>query len=235
GSGHLDAAPMALVLAAVLATSRGRSALTGLALGIATLFKLYPVVVFPALWRPRDWRMPLAFLATVALGYLPYAGVGTAVLGFLPGYVREEGLLAGSPYFLLQAAEWAAGRELPAWLYLGPAALVLIGLAIWTLRRRAETAHQTAALVLGVAAVVAVSPHYAWYFAWLLPLAALTRCLTVLLLGVTAFVLYLSLLWDTPATRLWSNACVYLPALALLLVLWRRHRRPEGAATGAPV
>jgi hypothetical protein len=63
--------------------------------------------------------------------------------------------------------------------------------------------------------------------------AALTRCLPVLLLGVTAFVLYISLLSDTPATRLWSNACVYLPALVLLLVLWTLHRRPAGAAPGA--
>ena len=233
GSGHLDAAPMALILAALLASGRGRNAVTGLALGIGTLFKLYPLVVLPALWRRRDWRMPLAFAGTVALGYAPYAGVGAGVLGFLPGYAREEGLFAGSPYFLLQIAEWVAGAQLPAWLYLVPAGLVLVGLALWSLWRNGEREHETAALVLGAAAVVAVSPHYAWYFAWLLPLAALARCVPVLLLGATAFVLYISLVWDTPATRLWSNAGVYLPALALMLVLWRQHRRGAGTATDA--
>jgi len=233
GSGHLDAAPMALVLAALLGTARGKSALSGLALGVATLFKLYPVVVLPALWRRGDWRMPLAFAGTVALGYLPYASVGTGVLGFLPGYAREEGLLTGSPYFLLQMADSVAGRELPAWLYLIPAVLVLIGLSIWAVRQEGERAREKAALALGAAAMIAVSPHYAWYFAWLLPLAALTRCLPMLLLGVTSFVLYVSLLWDSPSTRLWSNAGVYLPALALLLVLWSQHRRPAGDAAGA--
>lgn len=230
GSAHLDAAPMAFVLAALLASGRGRRALTGLALGLAALLKLYPAVVAPALWRWRDWRMPLAFAGTVALGYVPYLGVGARVLGFLPGYAREEGLFTGAPYFLLQIAEWVTGARLPSSLYLVPAGLFLVVVALRSTRADDTGGKQRAVLVLGSAAVVAASPHYAWYFAWLLPLAALTRCLPVLLLGVTAFVLYISLLWDTPETRLWSNAGVYLPALALLLVLWPQHRRSAAVA-----
>ena len=232
GSGHLDAAPIALILAALLARTRGKGALTGLALAIATLFKLYPLVLFPALWRPRDWRMPLAFAGTVAFGYLPYASVGADVLGFLPGYAREEGLLSGSPYFLLQIAEALTGAPLPPVLYLVPAGLALLGLAVWVVRHGAAGDPVRACLVLGLGAVVAVSPHYAWYLVWLLPLAALTRCLPALLLGATSFVLYISLLWDTPGTRLWSNTGVYLPALALFLVLWARDHRRAGLELG---
>jgi len=177
GSGHVDAAAIACMLAALLARARGRSALAGAALGLAALFKLYPVVVFPALWRPRDWRMPVALAATIAAGYLPYLGVGPGVLGFLPAYVREEGLQSGSRYYLLQLAERISGASLSPAFYLVPAGLMLAALSIWVwLRRQPEDGVARGSLLLATAAVLAFSPHYAWYFAWLLPLAALTSC-----------------------------------------------------------
>ncbi len=233
GNGHLDAAAIACILAALLARARGRAALAGAALGLATLFKLYPLALFPALWRPGDRRMPAALAATVALGYLPYLGAGRGVFGFLPGYVREEGLQSGSRYYLLQLAE-SLGAHLDPTLYLLPAGLSLAALSAWiSFRRRPREDFGGASLLLASAAVVAFSPHFAWYVAWLLPLAALTASTPVLLLGVQAFLLY----FERPTTKLWVETLIYAPfvlfALFRAYTSWSSRERARGSAEGA--
>ncbi len=223
GSGHLDAAAIACILAALLARARGRRAVAGVALGIGTLFKLYPLALLPALWRPGDRRMPAALAATAAAGYLPYLGVGRRVLGFLPEYVREEGLQGGTRYYLLYVAG-KLGAHLGAAAYLVPVGLALAALSAWIcLRRRPRDDFAGGALLLASAVVVAFSPHYAWYFAWLLPLAALATSTPILLLGVQAFLLY----FESKPTRLWTGALIYVPFLlfALSRVRTLRARR----------
>ncbi|MFN3476598.1 MAG: glycosyltransferase 87 family protein, partial [Candidatus Methylomirabilales bacterium] len=89
GSGHLEALMLPFVLVALLARMEGKVILAGGALGAATLIKLYPAILFPALWKRRDLHFPLAFGTTVLLGYAPYfVGAGTKVVGFLPSYIQ---------------------------------------------------------------------------------------------------------------------------------------------------
>jgi alpha-1,6-mannosyltransferase len=221
GNGHLDAAAIACILAALLARARGRRALAGVALGIATLFKLYPLGLLPALWRPGDRRMPAALAATVSLGYLPYLGVGWGVLGFLPEYVREEGVQGGPRYYLLHVLE-RLGVHLGPADYLVPVGLALAALSAWIcFRRRPRDDFAGGALLLASAAVVAFSPHYPWYFAWLLPLAALATSTPILLLGVQAILLYLES-WP----RLGREALIYGPFLLFALFALSRARTP---------
>lgn len=231
GSGHLDAAAIAFILAALLARERGRPALAGLFLGLSALFKIYPLVLFPALWRPRGFRMPAALAAIVALAYLPYLGVGPGVLGFLPQYVREEGLVSGTRYYLLQVINTLCGAEINPMFYLLAAGLFMLVLAAWiTLRPRPERNPAADCLLLAVAAVVVLPPHYAWYFAWLLPLSALTVCTPVLLLGISSFLLYLSLLVESAETALQTGHLLYCPfALLLVVEVWRNSRRETDA------
>ena len=115
GNAHIDGAAAGLLALALLVAVRGRSIWTGVVLAAATLTKFLPAVVLPAFWRPRDWRLPVAFAATLVAFYLPYVAVGWQVLGFLPGYVSEEGFANGHGIFLLQllgqcrdAAGWAS-------------------------------------------------------------------------------------------------------------------------------
>ena len=229
GSGHVDAAAIACVLAALLARTRGRSALAGVALGVAVLFKLYPLVLLPALWRRGDWRMPAALATTIGAGYLPYSGAGRGVVGFLPGYLREEGLESGARYWLLQVAQGLGAQLHPA-VYVVPVAVALAALAGWvSLRRRPRDDFAGASLLLASAAVLAFSPHYPWYFAWLLPLAALATSVPVLLLGVLAFLLYV----ESPSTSLWVGASIYAPFIGFALLRARSRRTPGAVARGS--
>ena len=95
GNGHVDAAAMAFIGIAVLAVARRRDGWAGVALSAAVMVKLLPVVLVPALWRGRGWRMPVMGLACLAVGYAAYASVGLKMFGFLGGYANEEGLSSG--------------------------------------------------------------------------------------------------------------------------------------------
>jgi hypothetical protein len=109
GSGHLDSAAMAFIALALLARYRSQPILTGLFLAIAILLKFYPLVLFPALYRRGDFKMPATVAAVIAVAYAAYSSVGLLVFGFLGGYAKEEGITTGTRYFLLELAQRIPG------------------------------------------------------------------------------------------------------------------------------
>ncbi len=231
GDGHVDAASLAWIGAALLAAVSGRRALAGMALAGGGLTKVLPLAIAPAIWRRPDWRLPLAAAAAIAVAYLPYIGVGWRVLGYLPGYGSEEGLESGAGVLWLRllALAWKLPRWVSAaWLLLTAAAL--LSLALWVARRAlpADAAGRTRAtgrhaLLLAGAAMLAVTPHYAWYLCWIAYLAALCSELWALWLTALAPLLYLDPLHDR---ALWP-VLVFLPAAVLAArSLYRsRHER----------
>jgi len=89
GSGHVDAAVVTFLVVALWARRRQAAWLTGSALAAAALVKFFPAVLFPALYRRWDWKMPVAAVAIAILAYAPFIGTGSLVLGFLPGYRKR--------------------------------------------------------------------------------------------------------------------------------------------------
>ncbi|MGE5268962.1 MAG: glycosyltransferase 87 family protein [Thiohalocapsa sp.] len=233
GSGHIDAALVACVALALWARLGGGRLLTGLALAGATLVKLYPALLLPALWRRWDWRMPAVFAAAVALAYLPFLGVGWRIFGFVPGYVGEEGFASGGGFYLLGLVRAAApAGAFPTLAYIAAAGLSLIALAFAiALSRLADRDPVFAATLLAAAFMLLLSPHYPWYFAWLLVFACLMPSLSLLWLTVASFLLYLvpvgsQLVRDRH--RLLVESVLYLPFVALAgLDLWRRSRKQD--------
>ncbi|HYG10764.1 MAG TPA: glycosyltransferase family 87 protein [Pyrinomonadaceae bacterium] len=228
-SGHLDALVICLVALALLAHREGRESLTGALLAGAVLVKLFPLVLLPAFYRRRSWRLPLAFCLTLVVGYLPYLSVGARrVLGFLPGYASEEGLQSGERFFLLQLARAISGA-LPASAsaaYAVFAMLAMCALAAWCLLKREpdEGDYVRRAALLATTFTVLLSPHYTWYFAWLVPFLCFARGRTLaplLCLSVAAFMLYGTWLGDAPADMLRLNLSIYLPPALLLIVCYR--------------
>jgi len=213
-----------------LLAARNRSVLTGIVLAAATLTKFLPVVVFPAFWRPRDWRLPVAFAVTLVVLYVPYVGIGWRALGFLGGYASEEGFSSGRGIFLLQLLDRVV--PLPEWvskLYIAGVLCVLGVLAIRFVfvtplpaaagARIALQAQQ--AVILSAVLLTALSPHYPWYFGWLAPLACLAPFPAVLWMLAAA-----PLLAHGAFEYLAIPGAVYGPAAALVLFeLYRRWTR----------
>jgi hypothetical protein len=203
GNGHVDAVAIALIALGMLFRVRGRGAWTGAILGAAVLVKFLPVVLAPALWRPRDarrwfdWTMPAAMLAVIVLLYALYGGVHADQLGFLPGYAAQEGLDTGTGIYWLdvlnQIVTLPAGAGV-VWFAL--TGLVLLTLGVWMVFMRPPPRAGDPVPVACDAAVLmtvltaAITPHYAWYFPWLALPACLMPLPSVIYLSAAAIVQY---------------------------------------------
>ena len=101
-NGHVDALAVALMLLGLWVALTGRAMRGAVLIALGTLVKPYVAPAFAPIWRPWDWKMPLAVIAVIALCYLPYLSVGSGVFGFLTkGYLTEEGIISGDDLWLL--------------------------------------------------------------------------------------------------------------------------------------
>jgi alpha-1,6-mannosyltransferase len=109
--GHIDALMVALMLLGIWVAVLGWAQSGALLIALASLVKPFAAPALAAIWRPWDWKMPLAVIAMVLVCYLPYVSVGWGVLGFLPGgYLSEEGLLSGEGFWMLSLWRLAFGE-----------------------------------------------------------------------------------------------------------------------------
>ncbi len=233
GDGHIDAAAIGLLGLAIWAVARQRQGIAGALLGGAILTKFLPIAVAPALWRRYGWKMPAATAAVIVVLYAAYSGAGWRVLGFLPAYTSEEGLVQGSGFWLIAALSHIA--PMPSWLtqvYLAVSVAglaALAGMIAFRLPPPDEVALCGRVAVLAAATMAVMSPHYPWYFAWL----ALPCCLccwpSVIWLSVAPILLYS----DPWHDEILLPTLVYVPAAGLAVMdifnLWRlphKHSAP---------
>ncbi|MFG2961455.1 glycosyltransferase 87 family protein [Streptomyces sp. NPDC048291] len=210
---HIDTlGVLFLVLALGTATAGTRR---GALLGAAIAVKLLPVLALPGALSghhgpARVLRVVGASVVTVALAYVPYAvASGAGVLGYLPGYLHEEGYEPGDVHrfallrlLLPDAAAGAAAAAL----------LVLTGLYVWW-RGDPDRPWRGALLVTGTALLL-FSPSYPWYSLLVIALVAMDgrwEWLTVTLAG-TALYLAGPLLPGFPV-----QACAYGAAAAFVI------------------
>lgn len=220
GSGHLDAMVIAFMALALLARRKRGEISTGFFLACATCVKLFPVVLFPALYLRRSWKMAVAFAATILVAYLPYLSVGpVGVLGYLPGYANERGMVNGEQYYLLAVARRVLHAQVPSSLYVIFAVIVLGVVSVWVMRDRSrdELRYLRDALIVASLFILLVAPHFSWYFAWLIPFLCFIPSLAVFYLTCASFLLYLTWLGDSPDRMLVLKSLIFVPFLLLSL------------------
>ena len=228
GSGHVDALAIAFIALALLARRKHAETLTGVLLACATCVKLFPALLIPAVYIRGSWKMPFAFLATVLLAYLPYLSVGPlGVLGFLPGYAGERGMVSGDQFFLLVAARRLLNSPVPTSVYLALAVAVLGTLSLWVVKKNqqgSDIGYLRNAVLIASLFMVLLAPHFSWYFAWLTPFLCLIPSIPVFYLTVSSFLLYLTWINDTPNRVLMLKVFIFAPflILGLILIWWRQ-------------
>ncbi len=177
GQAHTESIALPFIVLAVALTIKQRGLLAGAALGAATMVKLYPALVLPALVRRTGWRSLLGFSIAVLLLSLPLfkiEAVGNAVSS-LKLYVRLFEFNAG-PYLLLkQVLHLLTGTDFSK--QLGPlfGLLGLLGV-VWlhTRDRAGRSIADLSVLIFGLLLLLATTVH-PWYFVPLLGAIALTN------------------------------------------------------------
>lgn len=184
---HIDWLAILLVLVAF-----GRRSLVaaGALVGAAIAVKLYPALVLPSLVRRSRAGMSaaVAAVAVVALVYVPHVlAVGSAVIGYLPGYLHEEKYGNGDRLLILHAV-------FPHPVDTGLGVLVLLALAawaVWTTNPALVAAPERSAVVVVGVAFLVFTPNFGWYAGLLLVLVAMTGALEWLPIVVAATFAYL--------------------------------------------
>ncbi|WP_211879196.1 glycosyltransferase 87 family protein [Pseudarthrobacter albicanus] len=216
---HVDVLGGALILAAGMLLAGGRPLRSGAAFGAAVATKLIPVIAAPALLFRRPVRFIAAAAGTFVLLYVPYLAVaGAGVLGFLPGYLKEEGYSQSGGIRFGLAQLVSAGPWPPV---LSAAALAIVALGVLR-RTRAENVWDQQTVMIGLTLLV-VSPTYPWYALMLLPFIVLSRRWEY-----TAVILALDVIYMVPKVEPYSGpinqGALLAAAAALAAGAWLRRR-----------
>jgi len=222
GDGHLDALVLATVTLAALASARRRDGLAAALLGLGTLFKLYPVILFPLLPGRRRASVIVAFASVIGAGIVATGGLAHWPVAPIGRYVRDE-------YFNPGLVRSLVNEPAPA---LAVAAAWVIAVA-W----RGGARHLAQRAVPLVAGFIVLAPNvFPWYAVWLVPLLAVTPSAAMIAFTGTvafAYAFFLSDPWAIP----WWARLVELAPLGYALARELRAFWPEGwrAHAGASV
>lgn len=227
---HVDLLAAALLLGAVvvMTTRPGRTAsswIAGILLGAGVAVKLTPLVVLPAFMPLRNngfrrsWQAPAATVGTLVASYAPHVLIaGGLVLGYLPGYLSEEGGRNRGGLLRLVVPD----------SLLTPAMLVAMGaVAIWAVRTTSVEAPQHPALVLFGSLLLVTTPSYPWYAVPLVVLAVLVRRLEWLAVPAAGYLAYAFALVP-PVSAIGYGVAA---AVVISVATWRHLR---AAPVGAP-
>jgi hypothetical protein len=150
---------------------------------MATLTKIYPILLLVSVVRRREWtfKQPLLLLtcfATIILGYLPFLilGHGQQPFGFFSTYASEQGENAGVVQLVTFWIAQAFGLKLATTVGVEHVVdLVVVGTVslLVLIQRLGERMSMETATVLLIGMVFAISSHvFPWYTTALLPWAA---------------------------------------------------------------
>jgi hypothetical protein len=224
---HVDVVAVLLAALALGLLARRRPALGGAVLGLAIATKVTPGLLLPAVVRRRPVAVALGVLGAIATVYLPHVlAVGPAVLGYLPGYLHEEGFANGDRYALLS---WV----LPHALAQPAAVVILAAVSVWILCTSDPDRPWLGAGTMVAAALVVTTPNYPWYALLLVMLVALGAPAELLVLGVAAYVAQLETdlgLHGNAGPRLGYAVALAVVATGLML----RTRRLAGLVRRVP-
>src|SRR5205085_4434226 len=119
--------------------------------------------------------------------------------------------------------------SIPGFAYPIAAGFLLAALGVYIAVRRTGTDRDVVgAVLLAGVFVVLLSPHYPWYFAWLIVFACLIPSASLLWLTLASFLLYLVPVGSQLVRnrhRFLVESAIYVPFLALAAIdLWRRRQ-----------
>ncbi len=224
GNGHVDSIALLLLCAALLALRRGWRAWAGILVGLATMITFYPALALVAGWRRGRWRFVLAAAATVVASEVPHViAVGTKVLGYLPGYLREEHYSSGGR-FLLVGLLGLPGSVTTA------LAIAILAVVVALVARSRLQPDVGLAVLLGALLLIA-TPVQPWYAVTAAGIGVSVGAPWLLVIGVVAEPYYAAVVLDDPHQVTIGRIAYAVAALVVIGGLAeRRIRRRQPAS-----
>jgi hypothetical protein len=167
----VDVVAVAITAAALLVLASARSRLSavlgGVLLGLAIATKVTPVLTVPAVLRRRWMTVAIAAGSAFVLVYIPHVlAVGGKVIGFLPGYLQQEGYTNGTRFGII-------GLVVTGKLAMAMAVLILAAAAFAVVQFSDPDRPWQGAVMMTAAALAVTTPRYQWYALLLVMLVAL--------------------------------------------------------------
>ena len=232
-SAHVDVLAALLAVLGLWLVAGRRPLAAGGVLGAAVAVKLYPALLLPAVLRRRGVLVLTAAAVTFAVSYVPHVlAVGPKVLGFLPGYLKEEGYDGSGRFPVLRLL---LPGTVPPQVTLVLAALLLAAVAGWVVRRSDPDRPWDGAVVLTGVAVLLAGPNYPWYALLLVALVALSGRWEWLPAAAAAYLPYFVGALDLEMEPTKKLAYGTATALVLLLTVARTQVGPGTRADRAAV
>ncbi len=214
GSAHLDAIVLLAVVAAGLASARGRDGLAAIWLGLGTLVKLYPAVLLLLLPGRRRPAVLVLFAAAIVAGTFAPGAPGHWPVGPIGRYVTDEYFNPGLVRSLLNEPALALTASF-AWV-----------LAVAALKGAGSMATQAVPMVAGF---IVLAPNvFPWYAVWLVPFLTIAPSVPWIVFTGTVAFSYASFLSDPWAIPWWARMVEVAPLVVAAAVGLRRA--PVGAA-----
>lgn len=211
-----------------VADAEWRWAAAGALVGVAALVKLIPALLVLALVAAASngrgralLRIGGAATVVVVAGYVPHVlEVGTKVVGFLPGYLREEHYDGAGRYLV------AGALRVPGGVSGVVSALALVAAAVWVWQRR-PAAPVGAAVLMGTL-LLAASPVQPWYAVMLLAFAALAAEPIWAAVVAAGYPYFMAVILLHPQRAGIGQLAYGLAALTVAVALLLRGRRASG-------
>jgi alpha-1,6-mannosyltransferase len=215
-SGHLEGLTVFLMVVAfyLYAVHKKISAIIVLALSAAV--KLYPALLLPALLnRGNRVKGIIAFAATIILLYLPFAGAGGKITGFLPVYLKNpyESFNLGLKHLVMRLIP---GLDYFRLSLLFIIALALAGMIVFLKEKKDIEVLRYAYILAGLLLVLMPASLQPWYVILIIPFLVIYPNPAWLIFTCTITLSYLKYASPQAIMPGWVLLAEYLPFFVIL-------------------
>jgi alpha-1,6-mannosyltransferase len=215
-SGHLEGLTVFLMVAALYLTAIHKKIPAVITLALSAAVKLYPALLLAAfLNRGNRIKGIIAFAATIILLYLPFAGAGGKILGFLPVYLKNpfESFNLGIKYLVMRLIP-TLDYSLLSLLFIF--VLAIAGMIVFLKEKKDIEAYRVAYILTGLLLILMPAALHPWYVILIIPFLVIYPNPAWLMFTCTVTLSYLKYTSPRGIMPTWVLLAEYLPLFVML-------------------
>lgn len=215
-SGHLEGLTVFLMTTALYLCAVRRKMPATIVLALSAAVKLYPALVLAAfLNQGNRVKGIMAFAATIILLYLPFAGAGGKILGFLPVYLlnSDESFNLGVKHFVMRLIP-TLGYDLLSLLFM--IVVTIAGMIVLLKEKKDVEVLRYAYILTGLLLLLMPASLHPWYVILIIPFLTIYPNPAWLIFTCTVTLSHLKYTSPQGIMPAWVLLAEYLPLLVIL-------------------